>query len=281
MNLIILITLIILIIFVLTILFCLYFCYIDNFENTAYNEDNYNLYTNKDHYRIGDILKGYYNNKYSSNEPLSKFVSLKDGTLKYHKNTLASEYLIQNTKEINENYVLLNKIINKKYKQSFNNQCCIVHLRVGDILDLPYYQTTKKKLDMRFYYDIPNEETKNHKPNLFNKWADQINWNNTHYIKPKYYYINKIKLLKQHKIKNILIIAGSHIDCGNYPLSTYFINLIYNLFKANHFNVKLRLANHPDKDIFLVSRAQYFIPSSGGYSKLLENISKLNNKTVI
>ena len=270
------------------ILIIISFCYFinnkDNLENTPYNEKNYELYTNEDHYRIGDILAGYYNNKYSSDQLLSKYLSLKDGTLKYHKNTLASEYIIQNTKEEQNNYELLNKIIQEKNKILYKNidkNICVLHLRIGDILDLPHYKTTKQKLDMRFYYDIPNESTQNKKPNLFNKVSTKINTNYTSYIKPKYYYINKIKLLKQYNIQNIIIIAGSHVDCGTYPLSTYFINLIYNLFKANNFNITLRLAKHPDEDIFLVSQAKYFIPSNGGYSKVLEKISQLNNNYII
>ncbi len=97
------------------------------------NENNYNLYTNIDHYRIGDLVKGYGKTPMIGNKKLN----LEDGILKYHKNTLAEQYILKNVNNLTHNYKLLNDLIKQKINKKEN--ICIVHLRVGDILDDKYY----------------------------------------------------------------------------------------------------------------------------------------------
>jgi len=224
------------------------------------NENNYNLYTNIDHYRIGDLVKGYGKTPMIGNKKLN----LEDGILKYHKNTLAEQYILKNVNNLTHNYKLLNDLIKQKINKKEN--ICIVHLRVGDILDDKYYNNSKEKLLNKFNNNIPDDNL-TYSKNLLPNW----------YIKSKKYYLEKINKLKKYKINSIIIIAASHINIGNYELSSYFINLIKKMFEDYKFKVKLSLANHPDDDLILVANSKYFIPSNGGYSDLLKNISIINN----
>lgn len=261
--------LLILILFVALMVLFLCFCKSETMKNNN-NNKIYNLYTNVDHYRIGDLLKGYGNSPMIGND---KTLSLRNGILKKHRNTLAYEFIIQSNNNNNnqeENYKLLNKIINEKIKNEKikNNlsDVCVVHLRVGDILDDPHYNNSKEKLMNKFNNNIPNDN-EGYSPSLVPNW----------YIRSKEYYLKEIDELKKKNIKNVIIIAGSHINIGNYKMSSYYINLIKNLFEKNGFNVKLKLASHPDDDIILVSKCKYFISAQGSYSQLLSEIWKMNN----
>ena len=159
------------------------------------NENNYNLYTNIDHYRIGDLVKGYGKTPMIGNKKLN----LEDGILKYHKNTLAEQYILKNVNNLTHNYKLLNDLIKQKINKKEN--ICIVHLRVGDILDDKYYNNSKEKLLNKFNNNIPADNLTYSKKLL-------PNW----YIKSKKYYLEKINKLKKYKINSIIIIAASHIN---------------------------------------------------------------------
>ena len=240
-------------------------------KNTI-NYPYYNLYTNIDHYRIGDLLKGYGKTPMIGND---KNLNLENGILKMHPNTLASKYLNiirSNNNYKNNNYIdnlkILNNIISNKISDKKN--ICVVHLRIGDILDDKYYKNSLELINKKFFDNVPHDDL-NYSKNLLPNW----------YIKSKKYYLDKINMLKKENIKNIIIIAASHINIGNYKNSSYFINLIKNLFENNNFNVELRLAKHPDKDIELVKNSKFFIAANGSYSDLLTEICKLNNNIVL
>ena len=261
-------------IIILILILLLVFCYFNNFDNFKNNEKFtiYNLYTNIDHYRIGDLLKGYGKTPMIGND---KSLSLENGILKMHPNTLASKYLNiirSNNNYKNNNYIdnlkILNNLLFKKISDQKN--ICVVHLRIGDILDDKHYKNSLELINKKFFDNVPHDDL-NYSKDLLPNW----------YIKSKNYYLDKINMLKKENIKNIIIIAASHINIGNYKNSSYFINLIKNLFENNNFNVELRLAKHPDDDIILVSNSKYFIPANGSYSDLLKEICKLNNNIVL
>lgn len=260
-------------ILILILISLLLICYFNNFDNFKNNKKYpiYNLYTNIDHYRIGDLLKGYGKTPMIGND---KSLSLENGILKMHPNTFAAKYLNiirSNNNYINNKYIdnlkILNNLISKK---SDIKNICIVHLRIGDILDDKHYKNSLELINKKFFDNVPHDDL-NYTKNLLPNW----------YIKSKKYYLDKINMLKKEKIKNIIIIAASHINIGNYENSSYFINLIKNLFENNNFNVELRLAKHPDEDIELVKNSKFFISANGSYSDLLKEICKLNNNIVL
>lgn len=254
---------ILIIILLLLLLFIICFKYnLDNFKNNE-KYPIYNLYTNIDHYRIGDLLKGYGNSPMIGND---KNLSLENGILKMHPNTFAEKY-IKNKKMSNLSPI---KLLNNIIPSTSKNNICILHLRVGDILDDKHYNNSKDKLLKKFNDNIPADH-ENYSTKLLPNW----------YIKSKKYYIDKINKLKLNNINKVIIIAGSHINIGKYDLSSYFINLIKYLFEDNNFNVELRLAKHPDADIKLVKNSKYFISSNGSYSDLLKEICKLNNNIIL
>ena len=234
--------------------------------NEQINNENYDLYTGADYYRIGDLVKGLTHIKnYQSNLDLGKDMLLKfpNSIASYYIRNIDSKSLHEQT-NLNKNkelYLYKISIIKKLLKKHNNidNNHVIIHLRVGDILD----------------------HASQHPPNK-HQLVDYISNNKKigriyeKYVKPISYYNNIINELKIAKVDKVIIIAGSHIKCPSYNLSSYYINTIKQLFEENGIQVKLRLGLHPDEDLILSANARKFYGSGGGYSELLE---VLNNST--
>lgn len=231
-----------------------------------YDNEVYNLYTDADFYRIGDLVRGITNVKnYNSN------LDLASDTLLKFPNSIASDYIRNidldslhkmSNLDINKQLYLYKISVIKKLLKNYNipqNSGVVVHLRVGDILDHESQNPPNKK-------QLNNYINKNIKlGRIYEK-----------YVKRLSYYHNLIHELKKNNINKVTIIAGSHVKCPNYNVSSYYINIIKKLFEDNGFEVTLRVGLHPDEDLKLAVGAKKFYGSGGGYSELLE---LLNNST--
>jgi hypothetical protein len=230
------------------------------------NDEVYNLYTDADFYRIGDLVRGITHVKnYNSN------LDLVSDTLLKFPNSIASEYIrnidpsslhkISNLNINKELYLYKISVIKdllKRYNIPQSNGV-VVHLRVGDILDHASQNPPSKKQ----LYNYINKNIKLGR--IYEK-----------YVKRLSYYHNLIHELKKNNIKKVTIIAGSHVKCPNYKVSSYYINIIKKLFEENGLEVTLRAGLHPDEDLKLAVGSKKFYGSGGGYSELLE---LLNNST--
>lgn len=250
------------IILVIIIIILSNYCVPETYKNT---HEVYDLYTNLDHYRIGDLIKGVTNVKnYKSN------LDLATDTLVKFPNSIAADYIrnIESGSLHQESNLKVNKelymhkisiVKNLLNSPTPTEEYIIIHLRVGDILDLDVYD--------------PPSKTELHEYTENNIKTGKIYEN---YVKHLSYYHNIIHELKKNNINEVTIIAGSHVKCPNYKLSSYYINIIKKLFEENGISVTLRLGLHPDEDLKLAAHAKRFYGSGGGYSELLE---LLNNST--
>lgn len=229
-------------------------------EKEPFYNDVYDLYTNADYYRIGDLVRGITHVKnYNSN------LDLATDTLVKFPNSIASDYIrnidsdslhkmtnLDINKDLYLRKISILKNILKTYKIQSTNDV-IVHLRVGDILDHEsQHPPNKKQLS-----DYINNNVKLGR--IYEK-----------YVKKLRYYDNLINELKMKNINKVTIMTGSHIKCPNYDVSSYYINVIKELFENNGFHVTLRIGLHPDEDLKLAYGAKKFYGSGGGYSELLE-----------
>ena len=230
------------------------------------NNNYFQLFTNLNEYRLGDI----YNGNDGENMP-----KIEKYHIKNFNDSIASDYIRQ-SKTYNDINTLLQIIKNRSNssnsksssnssKSNSSSSICIVHLRVGDILE----GVSSNKLKKKYYNNEPKDSDK-----------IPVN-NNINYINSENYYKNKIKKLKNLGINNVIIIAGSHKKYNNYTNSTFYINEIKELFEKNGIKVELRLAKNPDDDILLVYKSKYFIPSKGGYSRLMEEIINKSGGIII
>ena len=160
------------------------------------------------------------------------------------------------------NYEILNNIISdtdlKNPSLYIPKNVCMIHLRIGDVIEKSEF-TVMQLLEQQRMYKFPEPEYSGGRE----------------YVKPRSYYLEKIEKLKDLGVKNVVIIAGSHIDIDLTKSWEYIIQ-IEKLFKNNGFNVFTYTGNHPDDDLILSSRVKYFIESGGGYSQILRIINRLN-----
>ena len=219
-------------------------------KNNIYNFF-YDLYTNYNEYRLGDIYNG---DAGKSNEKW-----LRNHHIKNFPKSLASEYLLNTDQKNNI------KIMSNIVKDRLNNipkYDCVLHIRIGDVLeDLDYNKIIQ---------EWNNNKINNEKGNFFDKIK---------YLRNKKYFNDKIIKLKNLNINKIYIVAGAHIKYNQYKNSSLYIDLIKNLFEYNKIKCILLLKNNPDYDILLSVNAKNFINTGGGFSKLIIEIRHEMNKS--
>ena len=105
-----------------------------------------------------------------------------------------------------------------------------------------------------------------------------FNWLN--YVKPLSYYQNKVPVIKKYKIRKILLIGGFHKD-NNHLKSLEYISKIKNFFDSQGFYCTIRINQDPDEDFLIMSNSKFFIPSGGGFSRVIKNIVKMKGGVII
>lgn len=175
----------------------------------------------------------------------------KDYHLDKFPTSIASTYIQSTTKECDlETLDKLTKIN--------SDTLAVVHLRIGDVLDLQGLP------DVQTFLDSPTSWTNGlyYVPTL-NEWKD------------------KILKLKEIGIERVEIVASSHVNYSSYPKSSVYIDAIANLFEKHGFKTSKRLGNNPDEDFKHMASSKTFVQAKGGYSKLIGSLVKYRGNTVI
>jgi hypothetical protein len=233
-------------ILILIILSIFGFIYIYNF----FKDTLYDLYTNYHEYRLGDVYNG-------DAGKINDEYLYKHHTEKY-PNSIAAEYL-KKTKERN-NIKIMHDIVKKRLKNIPTHKC-VIHIRIGDVLEDLKSDDIKKE----WYKDHSDD----HKGNFFDKIK---------YLRTKKYFQEKIDKLLKLNINLVTIICGAHHKYNKYKNSSMYLDMIIDLLKKNGIDCNLSLKNNPDKDILLGVAAEYFINTGGGFSRLIKEIRSKNGK---
>lgn len=198
----------------------------------------YDLFTEYYGYRLGDMV----NHLSSRNGDDGKTFHYKN-----FPNSIASKYM----KETNEtnNINILYKIVKNTYGDMAPSDCLVIHLRVGDVLNINY--TVEDMLQKH----------------VKQKWDS--------YVKPLKFFFDKNKKMDNYGIKKVILVAGSHYNMCFYK-STIYINCIKIFFEKKGKHVILRLGKDTDNDIVFMSSAKYFSKTGGGFSKIVEKLVKKN-----
>ena len=96
-----------------------------------------------------------------------------------------------------------------------------------------------------------------------------------------------IDMNKYGDTKTIIIFCGSH-NCNGPPSSETkkYLRDVSNIFTKQNYTVFIRSGNSPDEDIYLMTKAKYFIPGSignkkkpcgGGYNGLVKRLRNVSN----
>lgn len=207
-------------------------------------------------YRLGDMIKGWGRDD-EKNGIKAHF--------KYYPNSIVSKYL-KKTND-NNNIEVLNEvcdIIKKRnnVKIPFPNEL-VIHLRLGDVIENSKYSSTQ------------------HWENYLNSEGPGLP--GYKYIKPKSFFINVIKKIKnKHKnIDKIILIWGDHKNLKSLKKSNEYIKRINDLFNRHHYDVNVFFNRDADEDFIYMSNAKYFVPTGGGFSKLISKMVQFNNNNVL
>jgi hypothetical protein len=239
--------------------------------------ESIDFYTNFDAYRLGD---GFYfteiNEKWNNNTK-NDINSYHYKTLKSivneFPNSILSEYLVKsNFKQ--QKYKILLDILNKRFirDKSINKlNSVLVHLRLGDVIE----KHCRDNCFIKKFYDGKDTYLQQDENNLFNifKIAKRSRYINYY----KYYHKIAQKLLNKN-IMNVYIICGAHVKFNNYKYSTYYLNEIIKILKSYGLIVYKKIAHSPDEDLLFSMNFNYFIPTYSGYSQLIIDVNKRNNK---
>ena len=194
-----------------------------------------NLFHGLEEYRLGDCVTD--NKRWTHNLEKIHYQNFPD--------SIASKYM-KNTKKQND-FDQLFKIV-KTFKNDTPEDCIVIHLRIGDVLENPLRTRHLDYTTKICKYKLLLKRLKNEKNNL----------------------------------KKIVLVGGSHKNYKEYKNSEKYINDLEKLFKDKGYEVKLRFGNNPDIDFIYMSNAKYFVRSGtrGRYTLLIAEMVRRNKGIV-
>jgi len=182
-------------------------------------------------YRLADIVSGYFSRHYGKNS--TTFVCGK------WPRSIGCEYL-----KTKKNVCDIIKKRSNYYNQTKDK--LVVHLRLGDVLDWPYYIHKRKCSEKGCYYIHPIS------------FYQQVN-------------ISKY-------IKNIEIISNPYYRYipfyGSYK-SIMYRDQVKKVFEKRGYNVTYRKSLSVDDDFLYMYNSINFLPGKGGFSNLVTRCKKL------
>ena len=240
----------------------------NTFIETYENEIKLNFGNNtKIKYRLGDMVR--------LKNSLGENMRNKPDGYEYHSekfpNSIATEYMSLTDKDYDLN--VLNEIIRKRTNKNHTKykDYLVIHLRTGDVID-----NTSHSVDEFLKYKLkPTRISYVQTRNYYKSIIEQIK---------NYNYNKKMKSLYSgntlnQNINKVLIITGFHKD-GNHDKSLQYIKKIISLFKSNNFSVENRINYDSDEDFLIMCNSNYFVPSGGGFSRLIKKILVNKGKTI-
>ena len=130
--------------------------------------------------------------------------------------------------------------------KDLRSSCVVVHLRVGDVIE-------KHPASPKQFVD-----------------AQQQYGNGIEYVRPLSYFEENFTSSTYNDGTDVVIVAGG---CGakTMPKSLEYISLIEDWFRSQPqvSSVSVRYNQNPDDDFVFMCKAKSFIPSGGGYSRLV------------
>jgi hypothetical protein len=95
-----------------------------------------------------------------------------------------------------------------------------------------------------------------------------------------YYTTCVVPLLREHGILRVVIVTGSHTK-KNLEASKDYVDRVKEIVSKVVKDVTVRAGQSPDSDFVFMATARYFVPSGGGFSKVVSNIVGRRKGTVL
>ena len=184
-----------------------------------------------------------------------------------YKHSLANAYFESGSKApgAHVNCTLLNALIDRDHRQT-----CVVHLRVGEVLDAARSGTdglttavVRRNLTLAFESGIYAQSGRL-------------------YALALSHYRNALPRLRRLHIRKVVIIAGVNgAFARGYCNSAAYVDAVRRIFAEAGIDVRLRLGGHPDDDLELMARARCLMPAGGGFAELGATLASLRGGVVL
>lgn len=208
-------------------------------NNNINKEWNMNTCPNKPVYTLGDIVRDQFNwklNEYRLNHPKS----------------IATEYLEKtkglDRKKAKNSVDIVSEIVKQRNSPIDIAHDVVIHVRGGDVMQTnTMFEKGHRYVFSKCYYDqIARQLPKGSKILIVSSECMWLHENAT----------NANAKTPEIARKNTRI----------------YIDQIVNFFVNNKFFVSVRLNHNPDDDFILMAKAKCFVPSGGGYSRLIRDV---------
>eukprot|EP01084_Bolivina_argentea_P003661 6884_1 len=190
-------------------------------------------------YRLGDMIQdAHWRNEMSG--------------YKYHKanfpDSIAVQYMEQIQSGKDMDLKLLLQIISTRKQLYPLNNTLVVHLRTGDVLDVPCSYRTGQNT-MNLIYDPIS---------VFDGLKSKLIF---------------------HNLSNVVLVTGFHIQ-GNHTNSLNYIIKIKKWFQQNNFSVSFRINENVDNDFVFMCNSQFFIQAAGKFSNTIARVIRIRKGIV-
>lgn len=196
--------------------------------------------------------------------------------------TIIHEYY-QRTSEPSNHKVLrdvIDEIQSTRGIEIPRSDCCVIHLRTGDVIDNSEFTVDEFLSKARYYvYD--------HEKGAYKKKR----WNQ--YVKTSKYYERVSRKLQKLKIGQVSFSynldfnpfttsnsRGYHRSESN-EKSMEYVQRIHDFFVKESFDVLRYERKDVDYDFIHMCNSSFFVPSGGGFSRLIAQMVKLKGKNVV
>ena len=180
-------------------------------------------------YRLSDLVNGYWSRHFDGN--LTEYVC--------HNwpSSIGCEYA--RTKRS------ICSIVRERTFQKPAATTLVVHLRLGDVLDWPYYRQHRRC----------NEQT------------------GCYYVHPMSLYS---KVPVPARVRHIELVGDENYrkTISGINSSLTYKHHVYRSFVNRNYSVSIRARHNADEDLVYMSNARFFLASKGGFSKLVETCAK-------
>ena len=207
---------------------------------------------------------------------------------------------------------LLQSVVNSNVDERPSESTLVIHVRTGDVVDQDHENSvlsllTHQKItsyEARFIEDDDEGCAAEHAPGDAASWdawlSAESQFSSSHcwaaYVRPLRYYM-AVLARTPSSVTNITLVSGSHFPLsddgqdhlwqpdmadsemtliGSFDKSWRYLHVLQAFFTSHGYHTTLRVGRNPDEDVRYMSQAAHFIPSAGGFSRLIMKLVHLN-----
>ena len=215
---------------------------------------------------------------------LGDFFHLPEGRKRHGKypGTIIDEYYKRTSSR--SDYAVMREVIDDvrsiREIETPKADCCVIHLRTGDIIDTSEF-SVDQTLEKKRYYQMDEKGR-----------YIKARWNQ--YAKTMRYYVAVAKKLKRLGVKRLefsyrldfapfpdLDRSRMFGRVGDHQKSAEYVRKISDFFIGESFDVVRYESKDADHDFIYMCNSGHFVPSGGGFSKTISRMVKLKGGAVV